>query len=176
MSFFIIDVEADGVIPPKYSMISLGAVKITEDINTSPVFYQEIKPISESWNPESLAISGFTREETLNFEDPKIAMQRFYDWIKDNNKNGRPVFISDNNSFDFGWVNWYFHNFIGENPFGWSSRRIGDFYAGLTNDWYAKWKHLRKTAHTHNALDDAIANATAFLEIIKTHDIKISLK
>ncbi len=103
-------------------------------------------------------------------------MQKFYDWIKANNKNGRPVFISDNNGFDFAWVNWYFHYFIDENPFGWSSRRIGDFYAGLSKDWYAPWKHLRKTEHTHNALDDAIANATAFLEIIKTHEIKISLK
>lgn len=176
MSLFIIDIEADGPIPYKYSMISFGAIKIIEDINSAPTFYQTIKPISETWDPESLSISGFTREETMAFEDPKIAMQKFYDWIKENNNNGRPVFISDNNSFDFAWINWYFHYFIGENPFGWSSRRIGDFYSGLTHDFYSSWKHLRKTAHTHNALDDAIANATAFLEIIKTHEIKISLK
>lgn len=176
MSLFMIDIEADGPIPFKYSMISFGAVKITEDIDSSPTFYHTLKPISEAWNPESLSISGFTREETLTFEDPKTVMKKFYDWIIENNKNGRPVFISDNNGFDFAWINWYFHYFIGENPFGWSSRRIGDFYSGLTHDWYSQWKHLRKTNHTHNALDDALANTSAFLEMIKVHGIKMSLK
>lgn len=176
MSLFIIDIEADGPIPHKYSMLSIGAIKVMEDLNTSPTFYSTLKPMSKEWNEESIKVCGFTREETLHFENPQIVMKKFYDWVIENNKNGRPIFISDNNGFDFAWINWYFHYFIGENPFGWSSRRIGDFYSGITKDFYATWKQLRKTKHTHNALDDAFANATAFLEIMRLHDIKISLK
>ncbi|MEA2028142.1 MAG: hypothetical protein U9N49_04135 [Campylobacterota bacterium] len=35
------------------------------------------------------------------------------------------------------------------------------------------FKHLRKTAHTHNALDDAIGNAEALLKIVKKYDLKL---
>lgn len=176
MSFFIVDVEADGLIPYKYSMLSIGAVKVLKNLDECPTFYTTLKPISDNWNEKSLAITGFTREETLSFRDPKEAMQDFSEWIKNNNKNGRPIFISDNNGFDFAWVNWYFHYFLNDNPFGWSSRRIGDFYSGLTKDWYGTWKHLRKIEHNHNALQDALANTSAFLEIIDQFDVKISLK
>ena len=33
-------------------------------------FYRELKPISDQWNPEALAVSGFTREhlEKSGFE------------------------------------------------------------------------------------------------------------
>lgn len=176
MSLFIIDIEADGPIPYKYSMLSIGAVKVSKTIEQCPTFYSTLKPISDNWDEKALAISGFSREETLEFEDPKIVMQKFNDWIIANNKNGRPVFISDNNGFDFAWINWYFHYFLNNNPFGWSSRRIGDLYSGLNNDWYAHWKQLRKLEHTHNALQDALANTTAFLEIIEKFNLNISLK
>jgi len=36
------------------------------------------------------------------------------------------------------------------------------------------FKHLRKTKHSHNALDDAIGNAEVVLEIINKFDLDIS--
>ena len=33
------------------------------------------------------------------------------------------------------------------------------------------FKHLRKTEHTHNALDNVIGNAETFLEIINEYDL-----
>ena len=44
---------------------------------------------------------------------------------------------------------------------------LGSFYKGLKKDLRANFKHLRKTKHTHNALDDSIGNAEAMLEILK---------
>jgi hypothetical protein len=32
-------------------------------------------------------------------------------------------------------------------------------------DTFAKWKHLRKTAHDHNPVNDALGNAEALLEM-----------
>jgi hypothetical protein len=41
---------------------------------------------------------------------------------------------------------------------------------------FVNFKHLRKTAHTHNALDDARGNAEALLQIKEEFGLKISLK
>jgi len=164
VSYFSVDIEADGPAPGLYSIVSFGAVLVDSDLNKT--FYAEIKPISESWIPDALAVSGFSREQTLSFEDPKEAMIRFEAWINQASK-GRPIFIADNPGFDFAFINYYFHALLGRNPFGFSSRRIGDLYCGLKLDTFAKWKHLRKTGHSHNALDDAMGNAEAILEMQK---------
>jgi hypothetical protein len=89
-------------------------------------------------------------------------MQDFADWLAARAK-GRPVFVSDNVAFDWQFINYYFHRFIGRNPFGFSGRRIGDLYAGLVKDASkaTEWKKYRVTAHTHNPVDDAKGNAEA---------------
>lgn len=163
MSYFVVDVEADGPIPHVYSMVCFGACRVDKELKTT--FYGKTKPISMSWIPEALAISGFTREEHLKFPEPEKTMLDFYWWVKSNSK-GHPIFITDNNGFDFAWINWYFHYFIDNNPFGFSSRRIGDLWCGYKNDMYAKWKYMRKTKHTHNPVDDAKGNVEAILTMI----------
>jgi hypothetical protein len=169
----MVDIESDGPIPGDYSMICFGAVLVDPALDRT--FYGKTKPISDQFDPEALAISGFSREETLEFDDPKTVMTDFKTWIQENSK-GRPVFISDNNGFDWMFICWYFHHFIGENPFGYSSRRLADLYCGMEKDTFAKWKHLRKTVHTHNPVDDAMGNAEVLLMMKKEMDLKISLK
>lgn len=78
---------------------------------------------------------------------------------------GRPIFISDNNGFDWMFVCWYFHHFLGRNPFGYSSQNLGSLYKGLVKDVYQNFKHLRKTSHTHHPVDDAKGNAEALLDM-----------
>jgi len=90
----MVDIESDGPIPGDFSMVCFGAVLVDENLETT--FYGKLKPISEKFNPDALAVSGFTREETMNFNDPEEVMLKFEEWIKENSK-GRPVFISDNN-------------------------------------------------------------------------------
>lgn len=169
----MVDIESDGPIPGDYSMISFGAVIVDENLDRT--FYGKLKPISKKWIPEALNVSGHTREETMEFDDPKKVMSDFKDWIKTNSK-GRPIFISDNNGFDWMFICWYFHHFIEENPFGWTSRRLSDLFCGIEKDTFAKWKHLRKTKHTHNPVDDAMGNAEVLWIMKNEMDLKISLK
>ena len=89
---------------------------------------------------------------------------------------GRPMFISDNNGFDWQFVNWYFHHFLGNNPFGHSSTNLGSLYKGVAKDMFVNFKHLRKTKHTHHPVDDARGNAEALLRIKEEYGLKISLK
>jgi DNA polymerase III epsilon subunit-like protein len=172
MSFISVDIESDGPIPHKYSMVCFGAVVVEPTLKKT--FYGQTRPISDLWIPEALAISGFSREEHLTFDDPEKVMADFRDWILQNSK-GRPIFIADNNGFDFAWINYYFHYFLGENPFGFSSRRISDIWCGYQNDMYAKWKYFRKTKHTHDPVADAIGNGESLFEM-KQRGLKIDLK
>ena len=164
MSLVVVDIESDGPIPHKYSMVCFGAVVVEPSL--SKTFYGKTKPISDEWDEKALSISGFSREEHLTFDEPSEVMANFAEWLNNNVKD-RPIFISDNLAFDWQWINYYFHYYIGKNPFGFSGRRIGDLYSGLEKDFFAgsKWKRFRKTAHTHNPVDDALGNAEALLTI-----------
>ena len=170
MSYIMVDIESDGPIPGDFSMISFGAVLVNEQLDQT--FYGQLKPISEKYIPEALAVSGHTREETLAFDDPKHVMAEFQTWIKKTCKD-HPIFISDNNGFDWMFICWYFHHFLGKNPFGFSSQNLGSMYKGLVKDTFQTFKHLRKTKHTHNPVDDAIGNAEALLTMKRKMELKI---
>jgi hypothetical protein len=169
----MVDIESDGAIPGDYSMVCFGVVLVDENLDRT--FYGKLKPISDQFIPEALAVSGFSRAETEEFDDPKTVMTDFKNWLLENSK-GRPIFISDNNGFDWMFICWYFHHFIGENPFGYSSRRLADLYCGLEKDSFAQWKHLRKTTHTHNPVDDAMGNAEVLLLMKREMGLKINLQ
>ena len=115
MTCFMVDVEADGPIPGDYSMISFGVVIVEAGLNRT--FSARLRPISENWFEDALAVSGHTREETLTFNDPASVLNSCRDWIGAQTK-GHPLFVSDNNGFDWQFVNWYFWHFTGGNPFG----------------------------------------------------------
>jgi hypothetical protein len=168
----MVDVESDGPIPGDYSMISFGAVLVDELLDKT--FYGRLKPISDNYIPEALAVSGHSREETLAFDDPKKVMMEFRQWIEKNCID-RPIFISDNNGYDWMFICWYFHHFTGDNPFGYSSQNLGSLYKGIIKDTFKTFKHLRKTKHTHHPVDDAKGNAEALLVMKNELGLKIKI-
>jgi DNA polymerase III epsilon subunit-like protein len=172
MAYFIVDVETDGAYAPEYSMISFACIKIDKELQT---FYKgEICPISDKYDEGALAVSGLSREETLKFRKAEEVMPEFVKWLKSVTKS-TPVFVSDNNGFDWSFMNYYLHHFAGKNPFGWSSRRIGDIYCGAVCDLSknSEWKKLRQTKHSHDPLDDVRGNAEAFIAIAEKFNLKL---
>lgn len=172
MAYVMVDVEADGPIPGDYSMISLGAVIVEPGL--ARTFYGRFRPISEKFVPEALGVSGHTRGETLAFDEPAQAMAAFDAWLSEH-AGKKPFFVSDNNGFDWSFVNWYFHHFLGRNPFGHSSTNLGSLYKGLVKDTFQNFKHLRRTEHTHHPVDDAKGNAEALLQMKEKMGLKIAL-
>jgi hypothetical protein len=152
-----------------HSLICFGAVIVEKGFQRT--FYAELKPISEIYVPEALAISGFNREQTLKFPDPRDAMQNFEIWLN-KNIDGRPILWSDNNGKDAAFIDYYFWHQLGRNPFGWSSANIGSFYKGITGDVHSNFRHLRETSHTHNPVDDAKGNAEALLKMFDMNKTK----
>lgn len=173
----MIEVESDGPILGRHSLVCFGAVRLDDELQTT--FYGKTRPISAEYNKEALAVSGFSREEHELFDNPKSVFECFSQWIEETNQKGRPVLMADNNGYDASWINWYFHTYCGTNPFGCSSRRIGDLWCGFKNDSKAQWKWMRRQEftdkegrlhkgflHTHNPVEDALGNAHALLYMI----------
>lgn len=129
------------------------------------------------FNDESLfefgAVEYASRESFHGISATKETFIKFLDWL--NNFQGRTVFISDNIAYDWQFINYYFHKFLNHNPFGYSGRRISDFYAGLVKDFSdtQSWKKYRITAHDHNPVNDAMGNVEAFQKILLEHNIEI---
>jgi len=159
-NFLSFDVEADGPCAGLYSMVSIGMVCVADPRQT---FYATFRPVSDQYIPSALAVSGFSREDTLAFPSAQQGVEDLAAWLKSLNLPGRPIAWSDNPAFDWQFLNYYCQLYLGHNPFGHSCRRIGDFFSGLQHDPRAtsQWKRLRRTKHTHNAKDDALGNAEA---------------
>ena len=171
MSYVMVDIEADGPIPGDYSMVCFGAVIVEPGL--SRTFYGRLRPIADTFIPKALEVSGFSREQCMAFDDPAQVMEQFAAWLREHCRS-RCMFISDNNGFDWQFINWYFHHFTGGNPFGHSSTNLGSLYKGMQRDMAVNFKHLRKTRHTHHPVDDARGNAEALLAMMED-GLKIKL-
>jgi hypothetical protein len=163
------DVEADGPIPGPYSMVSLGlAVAGRPDLT----FYTELKPISDQFVPEALAVSGLDRDRLLA-EAPTAAeaMTAATAWIDGLRTIGRPVFVAAPAVWDGMYIHWYFVRFTGKSPFGATGSGVDlrSYWMGRTG---GEWSRSRKTdilkavglrlPHTHHAGEDAAELAQIF--------------
>ena len=168
--YVAVDVEADGPIPGPYSMISLGmAVAGHPDLT----FYTELRPISDEYVPQALAVSGLDRDRLLR-EAPTAAeaMAAAARWVNGLRKIGRPVFLAAPAVWDGMFVHWYFVRFIGSSPFGATGSGVDlrSFWMGRTgSEWVATRKGSIKHAlgltgvpHTHHAGEDAQELAQVF--------------
>lgn len=172
-AFISVDIEAAGPIPAQYSMLSLGAC-LVEDHDQA--FYVELRPINENADSKALAVSGFSlsalRESGVA---PDAALPKFRDWIKKVADRRVPVFVGFNAGFDWSFVNWYFHKYLGENPFGFAPLDIKAYYMGMSGCPWSETKSSRipreyqpQPHEAHNALNDAKAQAELFLKLLGT--------
>lgn len=169
------DVEADGPIPGPYSMISPGMSIVGMPEYT---FYTEIKPISDEYIPEALAVSGLDRDKLLKkAPDAEDAMRSAARWVNGLRKIGRPVFLAGPAVWDGMFVHWYFMRYLGKSPFGNTGSGIDlrSYWMGYKN---CEWINTRKgkikyelklegIKHTHHAGDDAKELAQVFETILK---------
>ena len=162
----VFDVEADGPCPGLYNMISFGLVSLDDP---SQSFLGLVAPVKD--HPGIIPardISGVSLDEQRDFPEPRGVMEAAVNWLGQITGGRRPIFWSDNPAFDWQYWNWYCYAFVGDNPAGFSARRIGDLDAGRRQEPLNTqgWKKRRETAHTHNPVDDARGNAEALRWIL----------
>lgn len=134
-------------------MLSLGACLVS---NTERNFYVELKPINSNYTKEALEVSGLSMEHLQKYgRSPELAMKKFDEWARA--IQGRPVLVAFNATFDWSFVNYYFHKYVGNNPFGISGLNIKAYYMGMMCKWGETMKRKihdsfkSKRKHTHNA-------------------------
>jgi hypothetical protein len=164
-------------------MLSLGAsVAATQDADgfraadpEERTFYRELRPISEEFVPEALAVSGLDRDR-LGTEgaEPAEAMREFTDWVREAAVGAQPVMCGYPASYDWTFLYWYLIRFTGSSPFGHSGcldmKTLYATKAGLPLRAVAKGtmprELLSRRRHTHHALDDAIEQAELFANLM----------
>ncbi|MBV7697480.1 exonuclease [Streptomyces sp. TRM70350] len=181
--YISVDIEADGPIPGPYSMLSLGAaVAGRQDADgfeaADPeelTFYRELRPISEQFVPEALAVSGLDRERLVrDGAEPAVALAEFTGWVNGVAAGAQPVMCGYPASYDWTFLYWYLIRFTGSSPFGHSGcldmKTLYAVKAGLPLRAVAKGtmprELLSRRRHTHHALDDAVEQAELFANLM----------
>jgi hypothetical protein len=181
-TYFSVDVEADGPIPGPYSMISVGvAVAGTRKDRFEPAdptaatFYRELRPISDEFVPEALAVSGLDRERLLaDGADPATAMAELSGWIVAQSGEARPVAVAYPAVYDWLFLYWYLIRYTSHSVFGHSGcldlktmyATKADVPIGKAHKRAMPRRLLSKRRHTHHALDDAIEQAELFVNLV----------
>lgn len=182
--YFSVDIETDGPIPGPYSMLSFGVVlagelsdgRFVRAAPQSPSFYAELKPISTEFQPEAMRVNGLDRELlSQKGLEPTSAMEAASVFIGAHTRGGTPILVAYPLSFDWSFLYWYFVRFTGASPFRHS--RCFDMKTALAvkgrrpvsqSGHGGVPQHLQSDLpHTHNALDDARAQADMFAKLME---------
>lgn len=181
--YFSADVETDGPIPGPYSMLSFGLVVAgTFDGNAftplglqSPQYYAELKPISDSFQPEAMKVNGLDRNRLVREgRSPEVVMTEATAWILEVAKGGTPVLVAYPLGFDWLWLYWYFVRFGSKgSPFGHSRcYDVKTAFAVKARRTVSRAGRAEipsalcgPTKHTHNALDDAREQGEIFANL-----------
>lgn len=166
--FVSVDVETSGPVPGVHSMLSIGACLVDRPEIT---FTALIQPISQAFDPDALAVTGLSLDELkVSGKKPEEAMAGFARWVEESAELGAtPVFVGFNAPFDWSFVNYYFHRFLGSNPFGFTALDIKALYMGATGCAWSDTRSSRIAGHLkpelmgdHDALNDALYQAELF--------------
>ena len=170
-AYISVDVESSGPCPPLYSMLSIGAC-LVERPDCS--FYRELQPIGTLAVVEAIEVVGKPLEYFASHgHRAETVMAEFEEWIREVADGGQPVFVGFNAAFDWAFVNYYCHTYLHQNPFGFAPIDIKAFFMGMLG---TSWEDTRSsqipgefkgtTRQTHNALDDARAQAEMFKKML----------
>jgi 3'-5' exoribonuclease Rv2179c-like domain len=179
------DIEADGPIPGRYSMLAFGLAlagtfdgEVFTALNpTRASFYEELQPISNDYEEDALKVSRLDRQALArNGKEPSDALTKAAEWVRTQAGGHRPVLVGFPAAFDWMFLYWYFVRFSNSgSPFDFSAcldmktmyqqkARVVSSKAGLGD----LPSFLRSTRpHTHNALDDAVEQADIFVRLFR---------
>jgi len=170
------DIEADGEIPGKNSMLSIGSAAYLPDKTVLSTFSINLQALPGT-TPDAETMrwwSGFPdawhacRENT---EPAESAIKKYGEWLE--SLPGRIIFLAYPVAYDFRFIDYYLQTFFGRNPFKYRTIDIRSYTMGMLNTSYqnankqklpAEWKD--NLPHTHIALDDALEHGALFCNML----------
>ena len=176
--FISVDIEADGKIPGRNSMLSFGAVALTEDGVEHGSFSANLDTLEGAvgdvdtmkwWEGQPEAWAACRKDP----QSPVNAMPNFVEWVR--SMPGKPVFMAYPAAYDFMFMYWYMIMFAGESPFAHSALDIKTMAMVLLNKPYrnSTKRNMPKSwfpkglPHNHIAIDDAREQGLLFLSMLR---------
>lgn len=183
--YFSADVETDGPIPGPFSILSFALVyagsfdgkKFRAPDSYDQVLYRELRPISESFEADALRVNGLDRQRlVVEGAAPETVMTEACRWVKSVAGAAVPVLVAYPLSFDWSWLYWYFIRYSDDgSPFSYS--RCFDVKTAIAVKASIRISEAGRSrihpslrprhAHTHHAVDDAIAQAEIFANVFE---------
>jgi hypothetical protein len=176
--FFSIDIETDGPIPMRNSMLSFACVAFSEDGAVLGSFERNLKPLPGAAQDPKTMTEFWAKEPeawaycTSNTIEPEQAMHEFVQWIE-SIPAGQRVAVCMPAGFDFTFVYVYLMAFVGQSPFSFSCIDMKTYVSAFRKQayrhsskksWPSRWFD-RDLPHTHKAIDDAIEQGLTFLKM-----------
>ena len=173
------DIETDGPIPAKHSMLSVGSVAYNSDGEIIGKFAANLKTLPDATEDEKTMEWWKTQPKAwklhrVNLQEPQEAMHEYLKWIK--SLPGTPVFVAYPANFDWMFVQWYLVNFTGEMPFGYAALDIKSLVMGVlkatefnsvtTENMPQEWTTYKNPLE-HVALADALEQGILLFKVLK---------
>lgn len=175
------DIEADGRIPGRNSMMSYGCAAFTLEKELVGTISHNLFPlegavrdpeVTKFWDRNPAAWQAATTDQV----DPKEAMVELNQWVNQLKIDTglKPIFVGFPATFDFMWMNWYLNYFANSEPFGFSAFDMKsyaaaylkkDFSKSVKRNFPRRW--FDNLPHTHIALDDALEQGAMAINMIR---------
>jgi DNA polymerase III epsilon subunit-like protein len=169
-----VDVETSGPSPSVASLLAVGACLVDDP---AEAIYLELRPEDDrGWDEAAAAVHGLDRD-VLRRDGltPIDAMTRLVAWLERVSDGRRCVFVGLNAGFDWMFVADALWRTVGRNPFGIAPLDLKALYMG--RDDVGSWARTTRgdmtrrypvsEPHTHNALDDARAQAALARRLLR---------
>jgi DNA polymerase III alpha subunit (gram-positive type) len=178
--FVSTDIETDGPCAGLNSMLSFGSVAFcieNDKYKELSKFYANLQLLPDA-KPDEGTMEFWSKNQEAyeltrkNLQTPQDAMNKYHSWLTD--LPGTPVFVGYPATFDFGFIYYYLHRFVGHSPFSFSALDIKTFAMAIMQTPYRKstkrnmpkrWFD-KNTKHTHHALDDATEQGMLFCNML----------
>lgn len=193
--YFSIDIETDGPAPGTSSMLSIAVVALDPvDLTECGTFYRTLKRLPEA-RPENDTMNwwdGFPEQwvqARKDPQDPAEVMRALQEFVIEMGKQAKrrhnmekgpiPVFVAYPAGFDFSFVYYYLHRFLGESVFSFSALDLKTFAMALLgrgftdvkkDNYPEEWK--TDLPITHNALDDARSQADTLVRMLRWREAR----
>jgi ribonuclease T len=124
VTYFCVDCEASGPVPPLFNLLSIGATVVRPEGDRHVLgdsFYVELKPIFPGFDPGAMAVCGLDAERLRREgREPREAMESLALFVREQNEGSsdNPCFVGHNAVFDWSHIAYYYAHFGMPNPFG----------------------------------------------------------
>jgi len=193
-SLVSVDVETTGPSPSTGELCSIGAIVLDENLEVpypfdDRTFYVNLKFPSVLAKMDADTMKwwkDWPKQWELHrakAKAPAEAMWAFVAWLE-KEVSGKPLFVAWPVGFDWGFINYYFHRYVGKNPFGYSPLCLKNYAAGLLRNpqmlmgsreeasmpegWLVEPESVGMIKH--HALGDAVAQAYMIRNIMRWTD------